>query len=230
MEKKLPHQVVCGAPNVAQGQKIAFAQVGARLVDARSGKLSALKAAKIRGVDSRGMVCSERELGLGDDHDGILVLPSNAPVGMALDDYLGDVILDLEPTPNRSDWLSVLGVAYEVAALTGSEVRQPEAIYPEEGREIRNLLSVSIQDADLCPRYTASLIRGIAVGPSPQWLQKRLEQCDVRPINNVVDVTNYVMLEYGQPLHAFDYENAAPSAHSRAPGLYRRDDDHPGRN
>ena len=204
--KETPQQVVCGAPNVAQGQKIAFAQVGARLVDARSGKLSALKAAKIRGVDSRGMVCSERELGLGDDHDGILVLPSNAPVGMALDDYLGDIILDLEPTPNRSDWLSVLGVAYEVAALTGSEVRQPEAIYPEEGREIRNLLSVNIQDADLCPRYTASLIRGIAVGPSPQWLQKRLEQCDVRPINNVVDVTNYVMLEYGQPLHAFDYE------------------------
>ena len=204
--KETPHRVVCGAPNVAQGQKIAFAQVGARLVDARSGKLSALKAAKIRGVDSRGMVCSERELGLGDDHDGILVLPTDAPIGMALDDYLGDVILDLEPTPNRSDWLSVLGVAYEVAALTGSEVRQPEAIYPEEGQEIRTLLSVGIRDADLCPRYTASLIRGIAVGPSPWWLQKRLEQCDVRPINNMVDVTNYVMLEYGQPLHAFDYE------------------------
>ena len=201
-----PHQVVCGAPNVAQGQKIAFAQVGASLIDARNGKLSKLKAAKIRGVVSRGMVCSERELGLGNDHDGILVLPSDAPLGMALDDYLGDVILDLEPTPNRSDWLSVLGVAYEVAALTGSQVRQPEAIYAEEGQEIRNLLSVSIQDADLCPRYTASLIRGIAVGPSPQWLQKRLERCDVRPINNVVDVTNYVMLEYGQPLHAFDYE------------------------
>ena len=204
--KETPHRVVCGAPNVAQGQKIAFAQVGARLVDARSGKLSALKAAKIRGVDSRGMVCSERELGLGDDHDGILVLPTDAPIGMALDDYLGDVILDLEPTPNRSDWLSVLGVAYEVAALTGSQVRQPEAIYPEEGQEIRTLLSVGIRDADLCPRYTASLIRGIVVGPSPRWLQKRLEQCDVRPINNMVDVTNYVMLEYGQPLHAFDYE------------------------
>ncbi len=201
-----PHRVVCGAPNVAQGQKIAFAQVGARLIDARSGKPRPLKAAKIRGVVSRGMVCSEKELGLGDDHDGILVLPSNAPVGAALDDYLGDTILDLEPTPNRSDWLSVLGVAYEVAALTGSQVRQPEVVYPEEGQEIRNLLSVTIQDADLCPRYTASLIRGIRVGPSPQWLRKRLELSDVRPINNVVDVTNYVMLEYGQPLHAFDYE------------------------
>ena len=128
------------------------------------------------------------------------------PSAWPLDDYLGDTILDLEPTPNRSDWLSVLGVAYEVAALTGSEVRQPEAIYPEEGQEIRTLLSVGIRDTGLCPRYTASLIRGIAVGPSPRWLQKRLEQCDVRPINNVVDVTNYVMLEYGQPLHAFDYE------------------------
>ena len=201
-----PHQVVCGAPNVAQGQKIAFAQVGASLIDARNGKLSKLKPAKIRGVVSRGMVCSERELGLGEDHDGILVLPSDAPLGMALDDYLGDTILDLEPTPNRSDWLSVLGVAYEVAALTGNRVRPPEALYTEEGQEIRNLLSVNIQDADLCPRYTASLIRGIRVGPSPRWLQKRLEQCDVRPINNVVDVTNYVMLEYGQPLHAFDYE------------------------
>ena len=200
------HQVVCGAPNVAQGQKIAFAQVGASLIDARNGKLSTLKAAKIRGVVSRGMVCSERELGLGEDHDGILVLPQDAPVGMALDDYLGDTVLDLEPTPNRSDWLSVLGVAYEVAALTGSEVRQPEAMYPEEGQEIRNLISVNIADSDLCPRYTASLIRGIRVGPSPRWLQKRLELCDVRPINNVVDVTNYVMLEYGQPLHAFDYE------------------------
>ncbi len=204
--EEAPHQVVCGAPNVAQGQKIAFAQVGARLVDARNGKLSTLKPAKIRGVVSRGMVCSERELGLGDDHDGILVLPPDAPVGMALDDYLGDTILDLEPTPNRSDWLSVLGVAYEVAALTGSRVREPDMLYMEEGQEIRNLLSVNIQDADLCPRYTASLIRGIRVGPSPRWLQQRLEQCDVRPINNVVDVTNYVMLEYGQPLHAFDYE------------------------
>ena len=201
-----PHQVVCGAPNVAQGQKIAFAQVGARLIDGRSGKRSTLKAAKIRGVVSRGMVCSEMELGLGDNHDGILVLPSDAPLGMALDDYLGDVILDLEPTPNRSDWFSVLGVAYEIAAITGSRVKQPDLSYPEEGQEIRNLLSVNIADADLCPRYTASLIRGIAVGPSPQWLQKRLEQCDVRPINNIVDVTNYVMLEYGQPLHAFDYE------------------------
>ena len=199
-------RVVCGAPNVAQGQKIAFARVGAMLIDGRSGKPVSLKAAKIRGVVSEGMVCSEKELGLGQDHDGILVLPKDASVGMPLDEYMGDQVLDLEPTPNRSDWLSVLGVAYETAALTGSAVHEPEIIYPEEGMPISSQVSVSIGAPDLCPRYTASLIKGIAVGPSPRWLQQRLEKCDVRPINNIVDVTNYVMLEYGQPLHAFDYE------------------------
>ena len=199
-------RVVCGAPNVAAGQKIAFARVGAMLIDGRSGKSVSLKAAKIRGVVSEGMVCSEKELGLGQDHDGILVLPKGASVGMPLDEYMGDQVLDLDPTPNRSDWLSVLGVAYEAAALTGSPVHEPEVIYPEEGLPISSQISVSIGAPDLCPRYTASLIKGIAVGPSPRWLQQRLEKCDVRPINNVVDVTNYVMLEYGQPLHAFDYE------------------------
>ena len=199
-------RVVCGAPNVAAGQKIAFAHVGAMLIDGRSGKSVSLKAAKIRGVVSEGMVCSEKELGLGQDHDGILVLHKDASVGMPLDEYMGDQVLDLEPTPNRSDWLSVLGVAYEAAALTGSPVHEPEVIYPEEGLPISSQISVSIGAPELCPRYTASLIKGIVVGPSPRWLQQRLEKCDVRPINNVVDVTNYVMLEYGQPLHAFDYE------------------------
>ncbi len=199
-------QVVCGAPNVAAGQKIAFARVGATLIDGRTGRPSRLKAAKIRGVVSEGMICSEKELGLGEDHDGILTLPQDAPVGTPLDDYMGDQALDLEPTPNRADWLSVLGVAYEAAALTGARAREPEALYPEEGLPISAHISVSIQDPDLCPRYTASLIKGIAVGPSPRWLRERLERCGVRPINNVVDVTNYVMLEYGQPLHAFDYE------------------------
>jgi phenylalanyl-tRNA synthetase beta chain len=199
-------RVVCGAPNVAAGQKIAFAQVGARLIDAHSGKPSALKAAKIRGVVSEGMVCSQRELGLGDEHDGILVLPADAPLGMPLNDYMGDEILDLEPTPNRVDWLSLLGVAYEVAALTGAKMHLPEVAYPEEGMPISGQASVNIIAPDLCPRYTASLIKGVVVGPSPRWLQERLIRADMRPINNVVDVTNYVMMEYGQPLHAFDYE------------------------
>ncbi|MBM3926278.1 MAG: phenylalanine--tRNA ligase subunit beta [SAR202 cluster bacterium] len=199
-------QVVCGAPNVASGQKIAFAKVGARVIDSHTGQPMVLKAAKIRGVVSEGMICSERELGLGEDHDGILVLPKDAPVGAELNSYLGDYTLDLEVTPNRADWLSALGVAYEVAALTGQVVRQPDLQYPEEGQPIRGQASVQILSPDLCPRYAASLIRGVAVGPSPRWLEERLKRAGVRPINNVVDVTNYVMLEYGQPLHAFDFE------------------------
>ena len=197
--------VVCGAPNVAQGQKVPFAKVGALLVDARTGETDVLKAAMIRGVESAGMVCSERELGLGDDHMGIVVLPEDAPIGKPLAEYMGDVILDIEVTPNRPDCLSVLGVAREVAALTGKSVKEPDISYAEDGEPIETLLSVEIVDAALCPRYTASVIQGIKVGPSPRWMQDRLLKAGQRPISNVVDVTNYVMLEYGQPLHAFDY-------------------------
>jgi len=199
-------QVVCGAPNVLAGQKIAFAMVGAELIDARTGNPKILKAAKIRGIVSEGMVCSEKELGLGEYHEGIVVLPEDAPVGVALSDYLGDQVIDFEVTPNRPDWLSVLGIAYEVAALTGTSVHEPEINYREEGSPINSQAEIIIQATDLCARYTASLIRGVTVGPSPQWLQDRLSKAGMRSINNVVDATNYVMLEYGQPLHAFDYE------------------------
>ena len=199
-------EVVCGAPNVAAGQKICFAQVGARLYNARSGRRETLKAARIRGIVSEGMICSELELGLGDNHEGILVLPAAAPVGMPLDDYLGDTILDLEVTPNRLDCFSILGVAYEVAALTGKTVREPEIGYREDGPPIQEQATVSVADPDLCPRYTASLLQGLQIGPSPQWLQDRLTKAGLRPISNVVDVTNYVMLEFNQPLHAFDLD------------------------
>ena len=197
--------VVCGAPNVASGQRIAFARPGARLHDPDSGKLETLKPATIRGVVSEGMVCSERELGLGDDHTGILVLDGDAPVGTPLADYQGDVVLDLEPTTNRPDWLSVLGVAHEVAALTGGQIREPEGSYPEEEPPIEDQVTIRVEAPDLAPRYTASLITGVRIGPSPRWMQERLLKAGQRPINNVVDVTNYVMLEYGQPLHAFDH-------------------------
>ena len=197
-------EVVCGAPNVAAGQKVCFAQVGAHLYNTHSGKRETLKAARIRGVVSEGMICSEVELGLGDGHEGIVVLPEDAPVGMELDQYLGDTILDLELTPNRLDCLSMLGVAHEVAAHTGQRVREPQIDYPEEGPPIPELASVSVADPDLCERYTASVIQGISIGPSPQWLQDRLNRAGLRPINNVVDSTNYVMLEFNQPLHAFD--------------------------
>ena len=198
-------EVVCGAPNVAAGQKVCFAKVGANLYDSHSGKQEALKPARIRGVVSQGMICSELELGLGEDHDGIIVLPDEAPLGLPLDQYLGDTTLDLELTPNRLDCLSILGVAHEVAALTGKIVREPDLSYPEEGPPVDGQVSISIADPDLCHRYTATLIQGVQIGPSPQWLQDRLTKAGLRPINNVVDATNYVMLEFNQPLHAFDF-------------------------
>ena len=125
---------------------------------------------------------------------------------MPLFDYLGDSILELELTPNRPDCLSMLGVAQEVAALTGEQITTPEVAYEEEARAAVDLASVEIADPDLCSRYTASIVTGLKVGPSPVWMQERLKACGMRPINNVVDITNYVMMEYGQPLHAFDYD------------------------
>src|SRR5512137_2655402 len=198
-------KVVCGAPNVRVGDKVPFAQVGAELVDGHSGKSAKLKPAKIRGVTSEGMACSEKELGISDSHEGVLVLPADAPLGVPLAEYLGDAVLDLEVTPNRPDCLSVLGVAREAAALTTQEVQPPSSSYDEAGPEIDKHVSVQIADPDLCRRYCASLIEGVKIGPSPAWMQQRLTACGMRPINNIVDITNYVMLEYGQPLHSFDF-------------------------
>ncbi len=197
-------EVVCGAPNVSEGQKICFAQIGANLYNAHSGKHETLAAARIRGVESQGMICSELELGMGDDHTGIIVLPEDAPLGEPLSDYLGDTILDLELTPNRLDCLSMLGVAHEVAALTGGKVTEPEISYAESGAPVSERVNIAIADPDLCRRYTATVIDGVRIGESPQWLQDRLHRAGLRPISNVVDVTNFVMLEYNQPLHAFD--------------------------
>jgi phenylalanyl-tRNA synthetase beta chain len=196
---------VCGAPNIGLGQKIPFAHMGARLIDPHTGEAIVLKPAKIRGVASEGMVCSEKELGISESHEGILVLLPEAPIGAPLGAYLGDVIFDLDVTPNRPDCLSVIGIAREIAALTGEPLRLPPIHYEELKDSIDSFASVDIVDPDLCPRYCASLVTGIRIAPSPSWLQQRLNSCGMRPINNVVDVTNYVMLEYGQPLHAFDY-------------------------
>ena len=201
-----PLQVVCGAPNLAQGQTIAFAQVGAQLIDPGSREPRKLRKGKIRGVTSLGMVCSERELGLSDEHEGILELATDAALGTPLADVLGDVVLDIKPTPNRPDHFSILGIAREVAALTNGAVREPLAGYPESQTPADQRTSVEIEDAEGCPRYTAIVIDGVTVGPSPQWMQDALLSAGMRPINNIVDVTNYVMLEWGQPLHAFDME------------------------
>jgi len=196
---------VCGAPNIGLGQRVPFAHIGARLIDAHTEETVLLKPAKIRGVASEGMVCSEKELGISDSHEGILVLSPEAPIGAPLSAYLGDVIFDLDVTPNRPDCLSVIGVAREIAALTGEPLRLSPIHYEEIEDSIDSFASVDIAEPDLCPRYCASLITGIKIAPSPSWLQQHLNSCGMRPINNVVDVTNYVMLEYGQPLHAFDY-------------------------
>ncbi len=202
-------EVVCGAPNVAAGQKIAYAAVGAVLQDAYAeepGKTKKLKRSKIRGVESIGMVCSVRELGIGDDHDGILVLDDDAKVGTPIGEVLGETVLDIELTPNRPDCLGVVGVARDVSAITGNPLRQPNVEFESKGPDVNTLASVEITDPDLCLRYTASVIQGVKIGPSPQWLQDRLTAIGERPINNLVDITNFVMFELGQPLHAFDLD------------------------
>ena len=196
---------VCGAPNIGLGQRVTFARIGARLIDPHTGEAIVLEPTEIRGVASEGMVCSEKELGISDSHEGILVLSPEAPIGTPLGAYLGDVIFDLDVTPNRPDCLSVIGIAREIAALTDEPLRLFPIHYEELEDSIDSFAAVDIADSDLCPRYCASLITGIKLASSPSWLQQRLNSCGMRPINNVVDVTNYVMLEYGQPLHAFDY-------------------------
>jgi phenylalanyl-tRNA synthetase beta chain len=199
-------RVVCGAPNVAEGQKVAYAAVGASLRDGHTGEMTALKAARIRGVESAGMVCSEKELGLSEEHEGILELPQDAPVGTPLQEYYGDTLFELEVTPNRPDHLSLLGVAWEVAAQTHVRVREPERVYAEASSAVASQrTSVTIEDRTLCARYLAGIVERVKVGPSPAWLEQRLRSAGMRPINNVVDITNYVMLEMGQPLHAFDF-------------------------
>src|SRR4030042_3710769 len=197
--------VVCGAPNVAVGQKIAFAPAGARLIDGRTGEPAVLRAAVIRGVESAGMICSEKELGLSDYHEGILVLADDAPLGVPLASCLGDTVFDLDLTPNRPDLLCIIGVAREGAALSRGVVNDPSIEYVAAGAPIKGRARVQIDDPDLCPRYVAALIEDITIEESPPWMQERLMAAGLRPINNVVDITNYVMLELGQPLHAFDF-------------------------
>ncbi len=198
--------VVCGAPNLKVGDKIAFAPAGSCLKDPKTGKEEVLKEATIRGVTSAGMICSEKELGISENHEGIMVLPSETPLGSALSEVLADSILDLDITPNRPDCLSIIGIAREAAALTEQKPEIEEPVYEEEGPPVGEQISVEIDDEELCPRYSCSFIKGITLGESPQWLKDRLIACGMRPINNVVDITNYVLLEYGQPLHAFDYD------------------------
>ncbi|MFZ1731180.1 MAG: phenylalanine--tRNA ligase subunit beta [Bacteroidota bacterium] len=192
--------VVCGAPNVAAGQKIIFAQVGAHIE-----KLGfTIDRRKLRGIESSGMICSSSELGLDEDHSGIAVLPTDAVPGTPIARHLGfdDVILGIGITPNRGDALSHIGTARDIAAATGCELRMPEPVIPEI--IAAEPFSIEIRDADLCPRYSGAIIRNVTVGDSPDWLKKYLTAAGVRPINNLVDATNFVMMQIGQPMHAFD--------------------------
>jgi phenylalanyl-tRNA synthetase beta chain len=213
-----PQTVVTGAPNLRpgdHGQKIAFAVEGTRLRDGYSDtpRMQTLKRARIRGVESAGMVCSEKELGLSDEHTGVLILDPEAPVGQPLLDVLGDTVLDVELTPNLARANCILGMAREVAALTGQRLLQswPPTDPLATGSHAAKTSYVTVTSADphLCSRYSAALIENVIIQPSPPWMQHRLQLAGMRPINNIVDVTNYCMLETGQPLHAFDYERLA---------------------
>jgi phenylalanyl-tRNA synthetase beta chain len=215
-------QIVCGAQNFKAGDKVPLVLPGHTLPGKAGEPPFAIKVGKIRGVESHGMLCSPVELGLpGQETDGLLILRQEAAVGQPFAEYLGrapsDVVYDLEVTPNRPDWNSVIGIAREVSALTGNPLRLPEIAFPPaqvSPDSIAHFLSVRLDDPALCPRYNARLVRGVKIGPSPDWMRSLLEKTGLRSISNVVDVTNFVMLETGQPLHAFDFRllTARPGA------------------
>ncbi len=199
------HEVVCGAPNCREGIKTALALVGATLPD-DDGKTFKVKKSKIRGIESFGMLCSEKELRISDIHEGIIEFSQQIAVGASVSDMYGDTIFEISLTPNLAHCFGVLGVARELSALTNTPLRYPRITLEESEQRINDLCKVTVENKEKCPRYLARVVSNLQIGPSPDWLQKRLQGAGVRPINNVVDVTNYVMLELGHPLHAFDYQ------------------------
>jgi len=218
-------QIVCGAQNFKAGDKVPLILPGHTLPAKPGEQPMTIKVGKIRGVESQGMMCSPQELGLPDQVDGLLILREDAKVGQPLAEFLGrpagDVVYDLEITPNRPDLNSVIGIAREIAAITGGPLKIPELSASASGithhaPRVQDLVSVRIEDPELCPRYTARVVQGLRIAPSPDWLKNTLEKVGVRSINNVVDVTNYVMLETGQPLHAFDYHLLAKASDASA--------------
>jgi phenylalanyl-tRNA synthetase beta chain len=222
-----PKTLVTGATNIKvgdRGQKVILALTGATLFDghAETKVLKQLKPTKIRGVPSDAMVCSAKELGLADDHEGIILLDADAPVGKPLADLLGDIVIEIDVLPNMARCLSLIGIAREVAALTGQPLRLPPRAVQAAGGDIQAKVAVEIEDAKLCGRYAAALIEGVKLGPAPGWMQHRLALAGMRPIGNIVDITNYVMLEWGQPLHAFDYDKLAARAQGKPPTIIVR--------
>jgi phenylalanyl-tRNA synthetase beta chain len=212
--------VLTGAPNIfhlkgtgrlAKPIKVAYAKEGSVIYDGHADGLvlTTLKRAKIRGVDSYSMVCSEKELGITDESDGIIIFDDDAPVGMALADYIGDAALDISILPNMARNANVIGIARELAALTGRELKQPNLELKTSGDSVENTVSIEITNSELNPRFVAGLIRNVEIKPSPYQIQRRLKLAGVRAINNIVDATNYAMIELGEPLHAFDYDALA---------------------
>jgi len=200
-----PEKIVCGAPNVRPGMLAPLATVGSRL-----GPDMVVEKAKIRGVDSAGMLCSERELSISDNHSGIMELPADYTPGTALKKYFpDDAVLEIEITPNRGDCLSMLGVARECAAKYGRTVKSCGRTPLESCGSINDYISVEIVNSGACPRYLGRLVRGVTIADSPEWLKRRIRACGLRPINNIVDITNYILLLFGQPMHAFDYSRIA---------------------
>ncbi|HEX2756002.1 MAG TPA: phenylalanine--tRNA ligase subunit beta [Candidatus Limnocylindrales bacterium] len=199
-----PLDIVCGATNIAAGQRVPVALPGAVLPGERR-----IERTEKMGVVSNGMLCSGDELNLTGDADGILILATDAPIGMALTELYGDVVLDVDVKPNRGDGLSLVGLAREVGAITGAPLRWPECDPAEDERDVANLLAVEVRDSDWCPRFVGRWVDGLTVGPSPDRVQMRLRAAGQRPISNVVDVSNYVMLELGKPIHAYDADHVA---------------------
>ncbi len=199
-------QVVCGASNCRPGLKTAFAKVGAKL-DLEDGKTLKIKKGKLRGVESFGMLCSETELGVGQSDEGIMEFSDQIQAGVDVADLYGDVIFEISLTPNLNHCASVIGVARELSAATEKPIKLPEINVDELSSDlIENAAKVTVEDVDKCPRYACRVIKNVKIGPSPDWMQKKLLACDLRPVNNIVDITNYILLETGQPLHAFDYD------------------------
>lgn len=220
-------QLVTGAPNIQigeRGQKVVLALTGAEYIDTHGEKpeIKRLKPTKLRGVPSDAMVCSYAELGISEDHEGIILLEDEAPVGVPLVDFMGDIVLEVDVLPNMARCLAMLGVAREVAAVTGKSVKEPPHTVKFEGDSSQGQVKVEIEDPQLSRRYAAALIKNIKIGPAPGWLQRRLMYAGMRPISNIVDITNYVMLEWGQPLHAFDYDILVRRAGGKAPTIIVR--------
>ena len=194
-----PLDIVCGATNIAAGQRVPVALPGAVLPGDRR-----IERTEKMGVVSNGMLCSGDELGLTADADGILILPADAPLGRPLAELYGDTVLDVDVKPNRGDALSIIGLAREIAAVTGASLRLPPTDPPETGRPTAERLSVEVRDPDLCPRFVGRWVSDVHIGPSPDRIQMRLLAAGQRPISNVVDASNYVMVEFGKPIHTFD--------------------------